>query len=124
MKLVIPSDCDNAFKRRIIRDLNIAFAKGDVDALKANFHNDITWEMIGDRVLTGIQEVTDFLISIKENKATALELKQILTHGKHAAASGILTFTKDKVYFHDFYEFSSAGSSLIKKISSMARDVK
>lgn len=124
MKLVIPSDCDNAPKHRIIRDLNIAFAKGDVDALKANFHNDITWEMIGDRVLTGIQEVTDFLLSIKENKATALELKQILTHGKHAAASGILTFNNNKVYFHDFYEFSSAGSSLIKKINSMAMDVK
>lgn len=120
MKIIAPQDCDNAPKRRIIRDLNIAFAKGDVKALADQFHKDIEWEMVGDKTISGFEAVVDYLKKIKSSNADALELKQILSHGKYAAASGILSFKAEKIAFHDFYEFSSAGSSKIKKISSMA----
>jgi len=120
LKIIAPQDCDNAPKRRIIRDLNIAFAKGDVKALADQFHQDIEWEMVGDKTISGFEAVVNYLEKIKSSKADALELKQILSHGKYAAASGILSFKTEKIAFHDFYEFSSAGSSKIKKISSMA----
>ena len=120
MELIAPQDCDNAPKRRIIRDLNIAFAKGDVKTLAEQFHQDVEWEMIGDITISGFESVVEYLEKIKSSKAKTLELKQIISHGKHAAASGIITFKTDKIAFHDFYEFSSAGSDKIKKISSMA----
>ncbi len=124
MKLITPKDCDNAPKRRIIRDLNIAFAKADVQSLKEFFHPEIEWEMIGDKTISGFDGVIKFLENIKDSKATALDIKQIITHGKHAAASGILSFKTENIAFHDFYEFASAGSDKIKKISSMAISLK
>lgn len=120
MKVIAPQDCDNAPKRRIIRDLNIAFAKGDVKALSEQFHKDIEWEMIGDKTISGFDAVVEYLEKIKSSKANSLELIQIISHGKHAAASGILCFNTEKIAFHDFYEFSSAGSDKVKRISSMA----
>ena len=124
MKLITPKDCDNAPKRRILRDLNIAFAKADVQSLKAFFHPEIEWEMIGDQTISGFDGVIKFLEKIKDSKATGLEIKQIITHGKHAAASGVLFFKTENIAFHDFYEFASAGSDKIKKISSMAISLK
>lgn len=75
MKVIAPQDCDNAPKRRIIRDLNIAFAKGDVKALSEQFHKDIEWEMIGDKTISGYDAVVEYLEKIKSSKANSLELK-------------------------------------------------
>ena len=125
MKLITPKDCDNAPKRRILRDLNIAFAKADVKKLREFFHPDIEWEMVGNKTITRLDGVVVFLESInKDYKATALEIKQIITHGKYGASSGVLTFKNVKIVFHDFYEFASVGSDKIKKITSMAISLK
>jgi hypothetical protein len=81
MKLITPKDCDNAPKRRILRDLNIAFAKADIQSLKGFFHPEIEWEMIGDKTISGFDGVIKFLEKIKDSKPTGLEIKQIITHG-------------------------------------------
>lgn len=124
MKITSPQDCDNSPKRTIIKELNIAFAEANIPTLEELFHPDIEWDMVGDRKIKGLEEIIKFLENIKVKKAIALNLEQIITHGKYASAVGILTFKENKIAFHDHYEFTSAGSNKLKKIVSFAIDVK
>lgn len=124
MKITSPQDCDNAPKRKLIKALNIAFAEGNIPELEEFFHPDMEWEMVGDRTLQGLEEVLRFLETIKTEKAEELELQQVITHGKHASAMGILRYKNNAIAFHDHYEFTSAGSSKLKRIISFAIPVK
>lgn len=120
LEVIAPQDCDNAPKRKIIRDLNIAFAKADIPALLDLFHESIIWEMMGGKTLYGIAAVTTFLHTLKEQKAKKLLLQYVLSHGKLASANGIMDFGDKQVRFADFYEFTSASAQKIKKIVSYA----
>src|SRR5690606_1054033 len=122
MKIEIPKDCGNAPKKEIIAELNIAWAKADVIAITDFFHPEIEWEMVDEHnTIKGISQVTLFLENMKAAPALALHLQTVITHGKYAAARGTLQFNDQEVRFHDFYEFSSAGSKKITKITSMAK---
>lgn len=124
MEITSPQDCDNSPKRRLVKELNIAFAEANIPALEELFHPNIEWVMVGDRKIKGLEEILKFLETIKVQKAIALNLEQILTHGKYASAVGSLTFKENKIAFHDHYEFTSAGSSKLKKIISFAIPIK
>lgn len=120
MKINRPKNCGNAPKQVLIADLNVAFAQADAEAVSAFFHQDIQWEMVGDKTITGHEPVITFLKEMGIKPALELDLDTIVTHGKFAAARGTLHFKDQQVTFHDFYEFSSAGSNKVIKISSMA----
>ena len=120
LKIIAPQDCDNAPKRRLIKDLNIAFANADVPALLPYFHEDIVWEMVNDRTISGIDNVAEFLRSMQHLKAKTLTIEYVITHGKLASANGIMDFGDKQIRFADFYEFTSAGAQKIKRIVSYA----
>ena len=120
MKVNVSKNCGNAPKQTLIADLNVAFAEADTTAVSSFFHKDIQWEMVGDKTITGYDPVVTFLKEMGVKPALQLDLDTIVTHGKFAAARGILHFENEEVTFHDFYEFSSAGSNKIIKISSIA----
>ncbi len=117
-----PNDCGNAPKKKVILALNIAFAKGDVEGVRAFLAPDAIWEMVGDKVLHGHEEIVNSLREMAGYQARKLELLQIITHGKDASARGVLEFANNRVRFADFYEFTSAGSSKLKRITSFAMD--
>ncbi len=123
LKLDISADCGNAPKMQLIKDLNIAFAKGDIETVTGFFADHIIWEMIGDRTLEGKDKVIAYLHEMADMKATGLVLHQVITHGKDAAARGVLMFENISIAFADFYEFTSAGSGQIKRITSYAREI-
>jgi len=50
-KIEIPSDCGNAPRKLFLRDLNIAFAKGDSGFVTANIHTRIAWNIVGQKAL-------------------------------------------------------------------------
>lgn len=120
LKIVCLEDCGNAPKKLLLRDFNIAFARGDVDTIVQNISDDVCWEMIGDKRLEGIRSVTEELEQMKEFKATELHLTSIITHGATASADGILHFPDGSRYaFSDVYRFTSAGKQAkIKEIRS------
>ena len=120
IEVIAPQDCDNAPKRRLIKDLNIAFAKADIPALLNFFHESIEWEMVNDKTISGIENVTAFLQTMQHYKAKKLVLEYVLSHGKLASTSGIMEYGDKQIRFADFYEFTSAGSNKIKRMVSYA----
>lgn len=116
LDLEYPNDCGNAPKKKIILDFNIAFAHGDVEGVLAFLSPGAIWEVVGDNTWSGTAEIQTALKGMGSIKARKLNIQQIITHGKDASAHGVMEFVEGRIRFADFYEFTSAGSSKIKRM--------
>src|SRR5690625_3460198 len=87
---LLRDDCGNAPKKAFIQELNVAFAKADVDTLLDKVTDDITWEIIGDKKIEGIDDFKQELHAMRDHKAAELVLERVLTHGTDGAASGVI----------------------------------
>ena len=125
-RITISADCGNAPKAQLIKDFNIAFAKGNIDAILSYFADDIYWETVGRKSWSGKIEVTAVLKSMTEVQASELIIDNILSHGKQCAANGVLKYGDGSVIgFCDIYTFSSHDSrAKIKSLISYAIDMK
>ncbi|GET25548.1 nuclear transport factor 2 family protein [Prolixibacter sp. NT017] len=118
-KITVGADCGNAPKREFLKEINIAFAKGNEDFLIDSVTDTIVWNMIGDRIIEGKETFKKELEKMKAEKVSELILDRILTHGKEGAVSGVMKMQNGKTYaFSDFYEFSGAKGVRVKSISS------
>ncbi|MCB7480294.1 nuclear transport factor 2 family protein [Christiangramia sediminis] len=119
IKINIGPDCGNSPKKQFLKEINIAFAKGDSDFLIASVSDKIIWDIIGDRKIEGKENFAEELEKMKSQKASELIINRILTHGKEGAVSGIMKISNDKKYaFSDFYDFSGAKGAKVKAITS------
>ncbi len=118
-KITVSSDCGNAPKKEFLKEINIAFAKGNSDFLTESVTDKIVWNIIGDKKIEGKERFSDELEKMKTKKTSELTLDRILTHGKEGAVSGIMKMQNGKKFaFSDFYEFSGAKGAKIKSITS------
>lgn len=118
-KIIFGSNCGNSPKMEFLKQLNIAFAEGNVAFLMENVTDDIIWNIIGDKKIKGIEAFSEELEKMKSVKASELILDQILSHGKEGAANGVMIMENGKQYaFSDFYIFQSAKGEKIKAITS------
>lgn len=99
--------CDNAPKRRIIRDYLIVWWMKDANQLKNFVTENVVLNKIGSEKVRGIEALINNYPPIEE-VVMSLEIKEILTHGKEAAAHGTVTFKSgQQVHFSEFYTFDS-----------------
>ena len=118
-KITVKSDCGNAPKKELLKQLNIAFAKANSDFLAGIVSDDIEWNIMGDQKISGKEQFTKKLETLKSEKVSELILDRILTHGKEGAANGIIKMQNGKEYaFSDFYEFTSAKGAKVRSITS------
>ncbi|MCX2678734.1 nuclear transport factor 2 family protein [Galbibacter sp. EGI 63066] len=119
IKITVTPDCGNAPKREFLKEINIAFAKGNSDFIIESVTDKIVWEIIGDKIIEGKEKFTDELEKMKAEKASELILERVLTHGREGAVSGIMKMANGEKYaFSDFYEFSGAKGAKVKTIIS------
>lgn len=118
-KITVSADCGNAPKKEFLKEINIAFAKGNSGFLIDSVTDYIVWNIIGDKKIEGKEKFSEELEKMKKKKASELRLDRILTHGKEGAVSGIIEMQDGKKYaFSDFYEFSGAKGAKVKSIIS------
>ncbi|KHE72669.1 nuclear transport factor 2 family protein, partial [Halobacillus sp. BBL2006] len=110
LQIVCIEDCGNAPKKTFLKEFNIAFAKGDVDFITESVSEDFSWEIIGEKVIHGKDEFTDWLDQLGDHKVTKIHIQNILTHGRMGAVNGTLKM-KDgrRISFCDMYTFTDAG---------------
>lgn len=125
MKINVQSDCGNAPKKELIRDFNIAFARMDVEFLSNSVTDDVIWEMVGGRTITGKAAFLETLKEMAGSAATEITMNQIVTHGSEGAGSGSMTFSDGTtVHFADMYRFSNSNGLEIKTLTSYGIEVK
>ncbi len=118
VKVTCKEDCGNSPRKMLLRDLNIAFANGDVTTLLAYVAENIQWDILGDQKISGKDEFKVALESMKEQKAVEMDIENIITHGATAAVNGVLRMEDGTTYdFCDVYVF--AGHAKTAKIRAM-----
>jgi hypothetical protein len=122
LEVSYPEDCGNSPRKLLLRDFNIAFAKGDTQAVLDLLSDNITWDIVGDRVIEGKAAFQEALAGMAGSEAAGLRIDSIITHGTTAAANGLITLRDGKQdAFCDVYLFAGAGrNAKMTRITSYA----
>ena len=123
LKVHVEADCGNAPKKVLLRDFNIAYAKGDVADLLPYVAADIRWTLVGDKVIEGKEQFAQEVEQMTrptQPKVVELTINNVLTHGVGGAIDGIMLLEDGSRYAYcDVYRFSSnAKDAKIKVITS------
>ena len=121
VKLTINADCGNAPKKLVLRDLNIAFAHSDVEAILDHFTDVIRWQIIGEADLRGKDAVRAALEAMKDTVTSELIIHSIISHVPEGAVNGVITTEQGGSFsFCDVYRFTSASGKKINAMMSFA----
>lgn len=112
-------DCDNAPKKRIIRDYLVASGSGERAALESVLEESFVWTVPGEFQIKGREA---FIKELQANlqEISTLEIQSLLTHGKEGSAHGTVITKKGKhVFFSDIFTFqSNKKGAKISKLTS------
>ena len=118
-EITVNVDCGNAPKKIALRDLNIAFARADVEGILQHFSDDIHWQVVGATDLRGKETVRAALEEMRDVVTSELVIHSIITHGAEGAVNGVITTEQgSSVAFCDVYRFTSASSRKIRSMKS------
>ncbi|WP_113654778.1 nuclear transport factor 2 family protein [Pedobacter namyangjuensis] len=119
IKIISSPNCGNSPKMEFLKEFNILFAKGDIEILAESVIDDIIWDIIGDKTISGKKDYVTEITKMKNKKITELTLTQILSHGKEGAVNGVIKMEDGKrIAFSNFYLFQGAKGDKIKYITS------
>ncbi|QBD78957.1 hypothetical protein EPA93_24425 [Ktedonosporobacter rubrisoli] len=122
VNIIVHEDCGNAPKKLFLKDFLVAAVRNDSDFITRNTTDDICWNLVGSRNISGKQEVLPELQRLRSAEVTELIITTIVTHGYHGAANGFLKFKDGKtIAFCDVYQFrASTNNAPIKAITTYA----
>lgn len=123
-KITLPADCGDAPKQLLLRDLNIAFARAEVDEILALLCEDITWHIVGEAVLKGKAAVRQALVAMQEIATRELIIHSIITQGREGAVNGVITTDEGQsIAFCDVCQFSAATGGQIQTMTSYTIEI-
>lgn len=124
LKITVNVDCAGSPKKAVLRDLNIAYARADVDAILAHFSDDIRWHIVGAFEMRGIKQARQVLLQMQDRNAAELIIDAIIIEGSQGVISGVITPQQGSaVAFCDICQFAGAGSLKIASMNSFAVEV-
>ena len=117
--ITVLADCGSSPMKQSLRDLNIAFAHADVDAILDFFTEDIRWRIVGEREIRGKPAVRDALEAMAGVRTRELVIHSIITDGREGAINGVIKTEPGGVYaFCDVCRFDGNGKiDLMKSYS-------
>lgn len=119
IKIVSPADCENAPRKKFLKDLIRAFATNDFLFVSNYTTEDIYWDIVNEISVQSYEEVTKLLENRSTSRILEIEILNIITHGKTASVNGIFKLEDNNIYsFCNVYTFVSAGKNKVKEITS------
>ncbi|GAB2558905.1 DNA-directed RNA polymerase subunit alpha C-terminal domain-containing protein [Gracilibacillus alcaliphilus] len=115
--------CDNAPKRRMIRDFIIGRAARKEEILTDVLTEDVIWRVINKDETHGFRNFCQ-KIAKADYHLSSIEIAINLTHGKEGAVHTIVTLNDGRqIYSADFFEFvSNKKDAKIKRITTYIMD--
>lgn len=124
-KITVHADCEDAPKKALLRDLNIAYAKSDVEAILDFFTDDIRWQIVGEFEMRGADQARQVLLQMKDVKARELVIDSIIIEGGEGVICGSIMPENGKpVAFCDVCQFAGAAGVKIKSMKSFTVELK
>lgn len=119
LELSVPEDCGNSPRKKFLVEFNRAFAECNVAYVLEHVSDEIVWDMVGNKVVSGIAAMRQELETIAVENADSLTLHSVITHGREAAANGEMHFPGgNHVAFCDVYTFTKTTGNTLKRITS------
>jgi len=115
MKISIPKDCDNAPKKRIIKDFVVSIFQHHWQEAEQIIEPDFKFIRVGKDIIEEKEALKKHFSEVPEIKELMIE--EILTHGKFGACNGAIKLKNQIIHFAYFIEFKSAGKNTITKIT-------
>ena len=117
--ITVRPDCNNAPKKALLRDFISAFAHADIDGILSPMSDDIVWNLVGDSVIEGKENVRALLEAMQGIGTSDLVIESIITHGREAAVNGVIRSNSGEAHaFCDVVQFTSTSSMKIKTMTS------
>ncbi|HEY4557698.1 MAG TPA: hypothetical protein VIG82_05860 [Enteractinococcus sp.] len=118
-----PEDCGNAPRKIVIRDFLIALYQQDEDHVLEALAEDIRWELVGSRVLNGLEEVREWLR--REPPVRELHIAMVITHGTDCGVDGWVVYAdgRTRALSHVLIFAGHAKSAKIKALRSYLIDI-
>ncbi len=117
--ITVRADCSNSPQKALLRDLNIAFARADVDGILALFTEDISWRIVGQLEMRGREQARDVLMQMRDVKVRLLTIETIIVEGRDGVISGVIApESGSSVAFCDICRFGGAGGDKIESMTS------
>ncbi len=105
----------------LIKKLNEAFANCDTDFLAKSVTDDVKWEIIGEKTISGRKDFEKSLDRMRHGGPTEIKVSEIINIKDKSVVEGIVEFyvepgKKKKYAFCDVYIFSDSDSSKFKEL--------
>ena len=115
----INEDCSFSPAKEFIRDLNVAFADGDIDFIKEHVSDEIVWEVVGSWKAEGKEAFVQKLKDVKDSRVQKLYLDCIISYDDRASSNGIIYMENGRQYsFADVFRFRDTVSNELSSITS------
>ena len=122
--ITVKPDCSNAPRKVLLRDFISAFALADVDAILAPMSDDIVWNLVGDAVIEGKENVRKLLKGMENAGTSDLVIETIITHGLDAAVNGVIKSNSGQSHaFCDVVQFDGEAGMKIKTMTSYSIEI-
>lgn len=123
-RVILGADCGNSPKNTLLQQLTLALAKGDLPFLTNKTTEDICWDLVGDRLIKGIDEICTVVESrVRQNQMEEIIVERVISHGKAGAVNGKWVENGKTFAFCHVFEFGTAKGNDVKKITSYVIEI-
>ncbi len=111
-------------KGKLLKKINEAFAKSDIEFILEHVTDSIKWTAVGDFIVEGKEAFSTALKQMEANEPYEINIHKIITHGNDAAVNGTMTSKDGQEYaFCDVYKFSGFKETKISEMTSYVVEI-
>lgn len=108
-------------RNELIKKFNEAFATCNTNFLVNSVTEDIRWEIVGEKMITGKKDFTKSLDRMSHGGPTEIKVKEIINVDDKSVVEGVVEFfvepgKKKKYAFCDVYIFSETDDKKFKEL--------
>ena len=97
--------------KRIVKEVNDAFARNDMEGFLKYCADDVVWHMAGDRTVSGRDNIREWMQQMEGHGPPKFTVDEIIAEGDSAACRGEMTMagpdgTENNYSYCDVYNFS------------------
>jgi uncharacterized protein len=98
--------------KKIVKEVNEAFANNRVEDFLKHCSDDIVWRMIGEKTTNGIDEIREWMSQMEGAEPPKFTIDETLAEGDSVVCRGNMTMkdkegVEGKYAYCDFYRFKS-----------------
>ena len=113
----------------LIKKLNDAFANCDTDFLANSVTDEVKWEIVGEKTISGRKEFEHSLEQMRHGGPTEIKVNEVISVKEKSIVEGTVEFSvepgkKKKYAFCDIYIFSSSDGTKFKELRTYVANLK